>query len=183
MNWGNPVWTHMAPYDAKMSCISSRIPYRFFFFILSRTVPCYLIWSSFYLYSCIVPYCPIWSCLVLYGALWSCMDSSGPVCRVWSRLQLFCSSVTVLLGGNLKYGAKLLSWIIIKNQSGPQRCKKYFPFCHLGIIVQYFLLLSRNFKWGLCVYFLRNLISYVLFDIYYSKNMKIVLIFYIFVGL
>ena len=68
-------------------------------------------------------------------------------------------------------------------QCGGQRCKKYFSFCHPGIIVQYFLLLSRNFKLGLCIYILRNLISFVLFEIYYSKNVKIVLIFYIFVGL
>ena len=60
-----------------------------------------------------------------------------------------------------------------------QRWKKYFSFCHPSIIVQYFLLLSRNFKWGLCIYISRNLISYVLFEIYYSKNVKIVLIFYI----
>ena len=74
-------------------------------------------------------------------------------------------------------------FILFLTLSAVQRCKKYLSFCHPGIIVQYFLLLSRNFKWGLCVYILRNLISYVLFEIYYSKNVKIVLIFYIFVGL
>ena len=29
---------------------------------------------------------------------------------------------------------------------GPPEVQKYFSFCHPGIIVQYFLLLSRNFK-------------------------------------
>ena len=33
------------------------------------------------------------------------------------------------------------------------------------------------------MYILRNLISFVLFVIYYSQNVEIVLIFYIFVGL
>ena len=50
-----------------------------------------------------------------------------------------------------------------------QRWKKYFSFCHPGIIVQYFLLLSRNFKWGLCTYILKNLMISVLLKRYYSK--------------
>ena len=50
-----------------------------------------------------------------------------------------------------------------------QRWKKYFSFCHPGIIVQYFLLLSRNFEWGLCTYILNNLMISVLLKRYYSK--------------
>ena len=49
--------------------------------------------------------------------------------------------------------------------SAYQRCKEYFSFCHPGIIVQYFLLLSRNFKWGLAYIF-----QEILFLMFYLKS-------------
>ena len=65
---------------------------------------------------------------------------------------LHLENLRLLMGSNIKIWSNFGHNIEMQNclDYTDQRCKKHFSFCHPGIIVQYFLLLSRNFEWGLC---------------------------------
>ena len=88
-------------------------------------------------------------------------------------IHTFCSNIlfTIFVHNYCKSCSQLLlkplltTFVHIFLGSMLQRCKKYFSFCHPGIIVQYFLLLSRNFKWGLAYIF-----QEILFLMFYLKS-------------
>ena len=80
-------------------------------------------------------------------------DSRGetlPPCKkrsvLYENICLDCNPDILEDKGNRKVPPPKYPPSIYIGESSRQRCKKYFSFCHPGIIVQYFLLLSRNFK-------------------------------------